>query len=251
MIERGRWAMANPFEDDDGLYGGGGLADEPAVSPETPPRSRSALFAELELAEGFSDDDDDDDDELFNAALGASQYQPQQPTQWTDLDAEEVRAISESLTYVGRAEDATAVSSISGIGGMMPGGMLQQDMTYPSAELLGLRKRGTTITANASRNWLMRDRGGSHALDVLSAAEDPTSLKFEPRKYLSKVHKETSLDDLKRGMSNLQKRIDDQKDQRMLLVKENFDRCAILPIPCHPPPCSTLSLSLSHPNQQR
>ena len=91
----------------------------------------------------------------------------------------------------------------------------------------------------------MRDRGGSHALDVLSAAEDPTSLKFEPRKYLSKVHKETSLDDLKRGMSNLQKRIDDQKDQRMLLVKENFDRCAILPIPCHPPPCSTLSLSLS------
>ena len=47
---------------------------------------------------------------------------------------------------------------------------------------------------------------------------------FDPKTYLGKVHRYSSQEDLKKGQLHLTKQLNEGKDQRMLLVKENFER---------------------------
>lgn len=91
------------------------------------------------------------------------------------------------------------------------------------------------------RGQNIKGRGWSKSLDILpprmsvlhsgagpSTKEDSalfaSSDAFDPKKYLGNVHKGSSLEDLRRGLSFLKKQLNEGKDQRMLLVKENFER---------------------------
>eukprot|EP00216_Chloropicon_sp_CCMP2111_P002918 CAMPEP_0198235158 /NCGR_PEP_ID=MMETSP1446-20131203/1069_1 /TAXON_ID=1461542 ORGANISM="Unidentified sp, Strain CCMP2111" /NCGR_SAMPLE_ID=MMETSP1446 /ASSEMBLY_ACC=CAM_ASM_001112 /LENGTH=967 /DNA_ID=CAMNT_0043916203 /DNA_START=101 /DNA_END=3001 /DNA_ORIENTATION=+ len=67
----------------------------------------------------------------------------------------------------------------------------------------------------------------SPAANVSSATLNmvlPSSEDFDPLQYLAKVHKDSSVSDLQRGLEFLQRQLLEGNTQRMSLVKENFER---------------------------
>ena len=231
--------LAAAVEEEEGAGGGPG-----AYTTPVPARTRSSLVAELELS-NLSDEDEEEEEEDVSSSHSSSDLNlygaggrggKLELCRWTTDDDVEVQELFEELT-MDRAgtlllEEPASALMLQETGG--GGGGSARETSGPPAddlfELLGdqnTRRSNTRKTIIGTRKSTFIGMGmGSRSgrSSQMSEDMDPCSSKFDSRKYLGTVYKETSLESLKKGASNLQARINDQKESRMMLVKENFDR---------------------------
>ncbi|UPQ98162.1 subunit Sec5 of exocyst complex [Chloropicon primus] len=222
--------------------GGGGFAA----------RTRSSLIAELDLAD-LSDEDEEDEEALLESSLVARKEFKQ--VAWSAEDDEEVEEISLRILSSFQPSEIEGPTTSPAMAAERMTSIFSHGKAPANQDLLGL---GTIDFRNASlvrhaagrldyerhgsihkkpgimgRTW-SNSLGGKMMAPRLSSfshgssREDPSLLassdSFDPKKYLGRVHRNSSQADLQKGQLYLTKQLNEGKDQRMLLVKENFER---------------------------
>ena len=249
---RNEAAPPNPFENPG--HSSRGAEDNPGT-PVFAARTRSSLIAELDLQDLSDEDEDESDEEAFLKSSLAARRDLKQVA-WSIEDDEEVEEISlRVLSELQPGELDGAAASQPAMGAERMGSIFSHGKVPANQDLLGLGTidfRNAALVRDGSPLGLVRHgsfhkrtgvgRTWSNSLGNKKMAMAPrlsalghgpskedlallaSSDAFDPKTYLGKVHRDSSQEDLKKGQLHLTKQLNEGKDQRMLLVKENFER---------------------------